>query len=104
MSFLELSVSKLWHHGPEWLSTALLSQHETSTLTMPEECVSEIKKTIHTLLTTETKGNIEEVIDCRQCSTLSHLMRVIQHMFSESYNCLKGVYKLNSQLSQLLTS
>ena len=97
MSFLELSVSKLWHHGPEWLSTAMLSQHETRTSTMPEECASEMKKTIHTLLTTETKGNI----DCRRCSTLSRLVKVTAYVL-RAIQLFKG--SLSTKPSALSTA
>lgn len=80
LSLLELSVSKLWRHDPEWLPAAVSSRCEPETFTMPDECASEMKKTAHTLLVTDTRVRVKEVIDCQRFGTLSRLVRVTAYV------------------------
>lgn len=80
LPLLELAVSRLWRCGPEWLPAAVSSRCEPETSTMPDECASEMKKTAHTLLVTDTRVCVEEVMDCQRFGTLSRLVRVTAYV------------------------
>ena len=96
ISFPELSVSRLWHHGPNWLPVAISSQPEVETITMPEECASEMKRTTHTLLTTDEGPCMENVIDCQRYSSLSRLLRVTAYV-RRAVQLFKGSTAVNRQ-------
>ena len=88
LSLLELSVNRLWHHGPEWLSRSITLLGEDPLITtlsdeeshvMPHECMLELKtksQLTHSLLAVETRPAIGEVIDLREHSSLPRLFRV----------------------------
>ncbi len=75
---VELSVSKIWHRGSEWLHAAALSCDGNVMLTMPDECASELKgiQPTHNLLATEVKPSVGSLLKCEDYSTLSRLLRV----------------------------
>ena len=75
----ELSVSQLWLNGPEWLGTKLISPDSAN---MPEECASEMVKSqrTHNLLIPNSKPTIDEVMDCRDYSTVSRLLKVTAYV------------------------
>ena len=79
LTLLELSVSRLWRNGPEWLGTKLTSPEEINPANMPEECASEMKiksQPAHNLLTPNSKLTTGEIMDCQDHSTMSRLLRV----------------------------
>lgn len=80
LSLLELSVSRLWSCGPDWIPTAVLSQGEPAKFTMPAECVSEMKKTTHILLASEPAVSAEVIMDCKRYGTLSRLVRITAYV------------------------
>ena len=83
LSLLELSVNQLWRHGPEWLGTKLISQDETDSVSMPEECAMEMKaksQPSHSLLAPNPKRTVGEIMDYRNYSTLSQLLRVTAYV------------------------
>lgn len=80
VSLLELSVSRLWSCGPDWIPTAVLSQGEPAKFTMPAECVSEMKKTTHILLASEPAVSAEVIMDCKRYGTLSRLVRITAYV------------------------
>ena len=58
---IELSVNQLWRHGPEWLGTKLISQEDTDSVSMLEECATEMNvnsQPSHNLLTPNAKQTI----------------------------------------------
>ena len=83
LSLIKWSVNQLWHHGPEWLGTKLISQDETDSVSMPEECATEIKaknQPSHSLLIPNPKHTVGEIMDYRNFSTLSQLPRVTAYV------------------------
>lgn len=75
----ELEDSLLWRHGPSWL-LSISSDEQNEEITMPEECVEEIKVKAympsHSLLISTKSGGICKVINCEQFSKLLTLLRV----------------------------
>ena len=75
----ELEDSLLWRHGPSWL-LSIPSDGQNEEITMPEECVEEIKVKAympsHSLLISTESGGICKVINCEQFSKLLTLLRV----------------------------
>ena len=83
LTVLELLVRQLWRNGPEWLGTKLTSPEEIDSANMPEECASEMKvksQRIHNLLIPNSKSIIKEVMDCRDYSTVSRLLKVTAYV------------------------
>ena len=83
ISLAELSVSKLWRHGPDWLPDIVLSNRElnvsTSDQCMPSECLLELKvlsKPVHTMLTMQQQTAVSNLLTCEDYSSLLHLLRV----------------------------
>lgn len=79
MTVLELSVSRLWRAGPDWLATGGTSCPELELTLMPDECSAELKATSkmsHTLLATELKPTIGTLLDYGRFSSLLKLLRV----------------------------
>ena len=77
LSCLELSVSRLWRQGPEWLLTGFEPgpQSEVRSTEMPKGCAQELKATrSHALLSTESNVNIESLLRPTEFSTLSRLL------------------------------
>ena len=59
---IELSLSKLWRNGPEWLTTKLECCTSDSDADVPEECLMEMKASdkpnkLHSLLTHKAGGD-----------------------------------------------
>ena len=74
----ELTTSKLWMNGPDWLSDSVFC--DSLLPTMPEECRTEMrakdpKKTIE-LLTTAELTSIGQLIKCEHFSSLRRLLAV----------------------------
>ena len=76
----DLAVSRLWSEGPEWLNDDISEIHFED-LTIPEECVSELKITEScNLLVTEERKGLSEIIDCKQYSSVNRLLRVTAYI------------------------
>ena len=76
----DLAVSRLWGEGPEWLNDDISEIHFED-LTIPEECVSELKITEScNLLVTEERKGLSEIIDCKQYSSVNRLLRVTAYI------------------------
>lgn len=78
----ELSTSKLWHCGPEWLCRTTDGADVGLPDEMPTDCTVELRprdKTTHTLLTGDPIC-IENVIKCNNYSSLSRLMSVTMYV------------------------
>ena len=77
---LELSVSKLWRSGPNWLETTLSSGSALLPEAVSESCILEMKaadrKMTHNVLSTSELITASSVIDCEQYSTIHKLYRV----------------------------
>ena len=74
---LELSVSKLWRQGPEWLWEGLEPSPQNPVQPMPSECAQELKRIqSHSLVVVESDMSIESVVDPTKYSTLSRLIGV----------------------------
>ena len=81
---IELSFSKLWRNGPEWLGPDFECCPQMSDDGMPEQCTVELKtgnrsELPHTLLTHQTLG-IGHVVDCERFSTTHKLYRVTAYV------------------------
>ena len=81
----ELSVSRLWHFGPDWLPAVVTSQEDKNmpttscSMPMPEECVPELKSkslASHCLLTAETYAHpsVGSILQIENYSNLRHLL------------------------------
>ena len=83
LNILELSVSQFWRAGPEWLSldTPIPSNNESTP--MPELCLPELKtnsKLAHSLLATERKPTVGDVMSCEDFSSFQRLLRVTAYI------------------------
>ena len=79
---MELSVSQLWHSGPEWLNLDVPIQLNDS-LPMPESCSQELKskaKPSHNLLAAEEMSTVGSVIYCENFGDLQKLLRVTAYV------------------------
>ena len=81
---IELSLSKLWRNGPEWLTTKLECYTSDSDADIPEECLMEMKasdkpNTLHSLLTHKARG-IGSIIDSERFGTSHKLYRVTAYV------------------------
>ena len=80
LTALEMTVNKLWREGPGWLNEENVTPPtEPETDVMPEECSLELKT--HTtrsisLMTTESRSTIEDLMTCQDFSSYSRLLRV----------------------------
>ena len=91
----ELSTSKLWHYGPDWLWRKADESDVRLTNELPTDCTDELKSRdvmAHTLLTGDAI-NLENVIQCNRYSSLSHLLSVTMHV-------LKFVQALKQAIEQ----
>ena len=74
---LELSVSRLWTMGPDWLRSGFEPVPPSQVQSMPEECAVELRvKQSHTLVSTKPTVSLDSVLDPTKFSTLSRLIRV----------------------------
>ena len=77
LTSLELSVSQLWRHGPEWLVAGFEPCLESKAMSMPKECTLELKAAqSHGLVTMEPNTAIESILDPTKFSTLPRLIGV----------------------------
>ncbi len=78
LSPLELSMSALWHNGPEWLVMSSVTDEEDSTI--PLECLAELKcgnlNSAHGLLITEVDVVVGQIMKCEDFSSYCHLIAV----------------------------
>ena len=79
---LELSANRLWHCGPDWLAKktdeVLLGGAEA-----PEDCVAEMRsedRKAHTLLAGDAAVSLEDVITCRNYSSVGRLLTVTAYV------------------------
>ena len=78
---IELSVSRLWHCGPDWLLT--VQDERQPDVNMPTECFTVMKakdKMTHSLITSTATINLESVIPCKRYSKFSHLILVTTYV------------------------
>ena len=75
----ELTHNKLWWSGPDWLNLQEMNTTEESE--MPAECVTEMKVSTHSLLTSNSSTvKLEQFISCENYSSLSKLLRVTAYV------------------------
>lgn len=75
-------MNPLWRRGPDWLY-ADVPHTDPEPTCMPEECAVELKGTalrLLNLMTTDSQGSIDKVMNCEKFSTLSKLLRVTSYM------------------------
>ena len=82
---LKLSVSKLWHSGPEWLKHDICLE-DNEAIPMPEECAAELKPrtqktTTHNLIASEQPTELGTLVKCENYSWMTHLLRVTTYLF-----------------------
>ena len=98
----ELSKSLLWRHGPNWLvhPTDVLHGNEGNSV-MPELCLEELKikqgDVTHTLLNSDEIVDLGCVMDCKNFSKLSTLLRVTAYV-------IKSIRVLKSKIKKIETS
>ena len=95
LSLMELSASKLWRCGPDWLPTAIRT---TEDLAMPDECALEMKTKTSTFLAADGRPLIDEVMDCKRYSSLSRLARVTAYVL-RAVQLFKGNRPSQSELT-----
>ena len=103
----ELSVSKLWQHGPDWLPRVVSSEGKPKTpvLCMPNECILEMRITsqpMHAMLTTTQQPMISQVLSYEQYSSLSRLVRVTA-LVVRAVNTFKGRFSSDSDHPLMLS-
>ena len=82
----QLTESKLWLQGPDWLCDGIHRSENDSNSEMPQGCETEQKrkKGIHALLSTESQPNhctgIEDLIACENFSSRTKLLRVTAYV------------------------
>ena len=81
----ELSDSKIWQHGPDWLYERDDKIPNTEDTTMPQEC--EVEKRVrkihnHSLLVPSSVDSVQlkELIDCESFSSVNRLLRVTAYV------------------------
>ena len=83
LAVTELSVNKLWREGPDWLREGEILKAQENTV-MPEECISEMKaldrKSTLSLLVTEERPSLSQILHCEQYSTIYRLLRVTAYV------------------------
>ena len=83
LAVTELSVNKLWREGPDWLREGEILNAQENTV-MPEECISEMKvldrKSTLSLLVTEERPSLSQILHCEQYSTICRLLRVTAYV------------------------
>ena len=84
LTIQELSVSRLWHVGPEWLPSTASKAENSEVVAMPEECKKELKAknlSTHSMLSSGCTHGIGELIDASAYSSMQHLRRVTAYIF-----------------------
>ena len=82
LSPVELSRSRLWSNGPEWLGRET-SEGPVQELPMPEECAEElrVKDKLKVLNLLNTDGpSLSRIIDCSSYSSVQKLLRVTAYV------------------------
>ena len=80
LSLPDLSLSQLWSEGPEWLNDDISEIH-LDDITIPEECVTELRGTeSYNLLVTEERKGLSEIIDCQRYSNINRLLGVTAYV------------------------
>ena len=80
LSLPNLSLSQLWSEGPEWLNDEFSEIHFDD-ITIPEECVTELRGTeSYNLLVTEERKGLSEIIDCQRYSSINRLLSVTAYV------------------------
>ena len=81
---LQLSSSKLWYNGPEWLSEPTSHPPQVSEPSdVPQECLVEIRsrpQPVHSLATVEPTPMLRNVITPEKYSTMSKLLRMTAYV------------------------
>ncbi|MBA4719446.1 MAG: hypothetical protein HRO68_10280 [Nitrosopumilus sp.] len=75
----ELSVSKLWHRGPDWLWESVTTKEPFQPEEIPAECLPEMRvrdQKTHALITT----SVAKVLKCEEYSSLSRLVSVTAYV------------------------
>lgn len=93
LTSLELSVSQLWRHGPEWLQSGFEPNIQCEMESMPVECTAELRNNqVHNLVSTTPVTTIESVLDPTKFSTLSRLIGVTAMVIRavQRFKCLRG--------------
>lgn len=101
---MELSVSKLWRAGPEWLTSDLIPL-DIESIPMPELCMPELRtnsKLSHNLLAIEKGPDIREVISCANYSSHPRLLRVTAYILG-AVNSFRARETSDSNLPVILT-
>ena len=83
LTLLELSVNRLWRYGPERLNASMAPQEEPDSVNMPKECAAEVRaksQPAHNLLAPDSRPTMGEIIDCKDYSTMSRLLRVTAYV------------------------
>ena len=79
----ELSSSKLWRHGQDWLVN-FKTEFEDDSIQMPEECLKEMKVSYcnltHSSSTTNESSSLGKVMTCESFSRLQRLLRVTAYV------------------------
>ena len=83
LPLVELSINKLWRNGPSWLSNQEECENHQG-IEISEECVLEMKskdqKIVLSLLATEEKAGISQVMNCKDYSFIDRLFRVAAYV------------------------
>ena len=87
----ELISNNLWWSGPDWLKCP--ESNTTEELIMPAECAIEMKAVTHGLLMPDSLPgtNLEQLIFCKDYSTLRRLLRVTAYVIRFIGSPKKGV-------------
>ena len=104
ISISDLLCDPLWLTGPPWLLNPL--NREEDTMTLPEECLEEMKKSAKnyfTLIAVQEKtAGIDQVISCDKFSSFSRMVRVTAVVLSFVHTLLikvKGNTKRTVKIS-----
>lgn len=85
LTMMELSVSLLWHNGPDWLGTDLDLHPDIESSLMPELCAQELKTSCKLSLnlltrTVEENPTIGDIMRCEEFSEWQRLIRVTAYV------------------------
>ena len=80
----ELSGNRLWRHGPNWLVGFAVESNCVEESDVPEACLKELKMTqprgTHMLLNSGEPTDLSCLINCKDFSKLSRLLRVTAYV------------------------
>ena len=98
LSPTELSASRLWHCGPDWLQEA--SDESPVVKEMPTGCLTEVKSKAHSLLVGDTDASLQNILKCENFSSLSrhfsvttYVMRFVKALARACSQGLWGLFK-----------